>query len=129
MSKKASVLIAGTAALFIGAAIFVWVGGKNEVPTDPDPAASRALRAAGIALELAEAARPHLEFLPEEDRVVVGALIETLGEKAVRLISLAGRAADKAELDAAADELELMLSEIITDYSPGAYQNEGSVSP
>lgn len=128
MSKKASVLIAGTAALFIGAAIFVWVGGKNEVPTDPDPAASRALRAAGIALELAEAARPHLEFLPEEDRVVVGALIETLGEKAVRLISLAGRAATD-ELDAAADELELMLSEIITDYSPGAYQNEGSVSP
>lgn len=128
MSKKASVLIAGTAALFIGAAIFVWVGGKNEVPTDPDPAASRALRAAGIALELAEAARPHLEFLPEEDRAVVGALIETLGEKAVRLISLAGRAATD-ELDAAADELELMLSEIITDYSPGAYQNEGSVSP
>lgn len=128
MKKRARILFAVTAALLIGAAIWARAGVK-ERDSAHDGAADRALRAAGIALELAEAVKPHLGSLSDEDRVVVAETAASLGQKGRELTALAKGSADRAALKAATEDLERLLSEIISDYRPDAYQEEGSVSP
>ncbi|NLK18587.1 MAG: hypothetical protein GX310_02200 [Synergistaceae bacterium] len=128
MKKRARVLIAVTAALILGAAIWSRTSVKERDAAYVE-AADRALRAAGIALELAEAVKPHLEFLSSEDRAVVAETAANLAQKGRELAALAEASAVRAALEVATGDLERLLSEIISDYRPGAYQEEGSVSP
>lgn len=96
------------------------VSGRKVAGSGQDPLTVRAHRAAGIARELAEAAKPHLDSLTDEDRQIVGSLVTELEEKAKRLADLAFSGSDRQNLRTATEDLEELLSEIIADYRPGS---------
>ena len=126
MEKRAHVFISAAAAVLILAAFLAWTCVKEKGPSASNPAGGRAGGLAAIALELADAASPHLDSLPGDDRAAVEAVIAKLRAGAEKILTLAAAGGAPGALEAATEDLERLLSEIIVDYRPGAYYNEGS---
>ncbi|MBL3539923.1 hypothetical protein [Aminivibrio sp.] len=130
MKKRATVFFLAAAAVFV-ILILALGGGKDEDrQTGGNPGAERALRAAAIAGELASVARSQLDSLSGDAGKDVETVVRELEDGAERVRKLLEESAPPESLDAAAETLEKLLSEIITDYRPEPpQQREGSASP
>jgi len=130
MKKRAAVFFVAAAA--VGVLLVLALGGRNGGggQTGGNLGAERAVRAAAIAGELASVARSQLDSLSGDARKDVETVIRKLEDEADRVRKLLADSAPGEALDEAAETLEKLLSEIITDYRPDPPpQREGSASP
>jgi hypothetical protein len=130
MKKRAAVFFLAAAA--VGVLLVLALGGRNggDGQTGGNHGAARALRAAAIAGELASVARSQLGSLSGDARKDVETIVRELEDGAERVRQLLADSASGETIDAAAETLEKLLSEIITDYRPEPpQQREGSASP
>jgi hypothetical protein len=130
MKKRAAVFFLAAAA--VGVLLVLALGGRNggDGQTGGNHGAARALRAAAIAGELASVARSQLGSLSGDARKDVETIVRELEDGAERVRQLLADSAPGETIDAAAETLEKLLSEIITDYRPEPpQQREGSASP
>ena len=130
MKKRAAVFFLAAAA--VGVLLVLALGGRNggDGQTGGNHGAARALRAAAIAGELASVARSQLGSLSGDARKDVETIVRELEDGAERVRQLLADSAPGETIDAAAETLEKLLSEIITDYRPEpSQQREGSASP
>ena len=130
MKKRAAVFFLAAAA--VGVLLILALGRRNggDGQTGGNPGAERALRAAAIAGELASVARSQLDSLSGDARKDVETVIRKLEDGADLVRKLLADSAPGETLDEAAEGLEKLLSEIITDYRPDPpQQREGSASP
>lgn len=130
MKKRAAVFFLAAAA--VGVLLVMALGGRNggDGQTGGNPGTERALRAAAIAGELASVARSQLDSLSGDARKDVETIIRKLEDGAERVRQLLADSAPEEAIDAAAETLEKLLSDIITDYRPDPpQQREGSASP
>jgi len=130
MKKRAAVFFVAAAA--VGVLLVLALGGRNggDGQTGGNHGAARALRAAAIAGELASVARTQLGSLSGDARKDVETIVRELEDGAERVRQLLADSAPGETIDAAAETLEKLLSEIITDYRPEPpQQREGSASP
>ena len=130
MKKRAAVFFLAAAA--VGVLLVLALGGRNggDGQTGGNHGAARALRAAAIAGELASVARSQLGSLSGDARKDVETIVRELEDGAERVRQLLADSAPGETIDAAAETLEKLLSEIITDYRPEPpQQRDGSASP
>ncbi|TDY64940.1 hypothetical protein C8D99_10186 [Aminivibrio pyruvatiphilus] len=130
MKKRAAVFFLAAAA--VGVLLVLALGGRNggDGQTGGNHGAARALRAAAIAGELVSVARSQLGSLSGDARKDVETIVRELEDGAERVRQLLADSAPGETIDAAAETLEKLLSEIITDYRPEPpQQREGSASP